>query len=338
MLIRCPACEHSRHINPDKIPPRAEFATCPKCGHRFRFRALALPSDSAESPSLNIPAEQRQMGVKQPPEQPKDIWEAMDSLHEQWKGEKNGEDGTGNDAPSQKADKPENSAAGHEEQSARNLGHVQDEASRPGRAAREPEVFIPWENPRELGLVASFYRTMLMVLLHPVRFFGALRNVPPLAPALVFAIAFGLLQKALEMVWWHLTITSEAGAQLTASLPPAALQRLDISRLPMIMLTSPFMTALHILILGGLIHMMLRLVQPEAAGFTKTCKVASYASAAYIFAVVPILGMILPAFCYIMLLAAGMRHAFGLAWSRVALVILPPYLLMFLLAAGQMTL
>jgi predicted Zn finger-like uncharacterized protein len=41
MIIRCPECQFERSIDSSKIPSSAAIATCPKCRHRFRFRALA---------------------------------------------------------------------------------------------------------------------------------------------------------------------------------------------------------------------------------------------------------------------------------------------------------
>ncbi len=41
MIIRCPECQFERSIDSSKIPHSAAIATCPKCRHRFRFRALA---------------------------------------------------------------------------------------------------------------------------------------------------------------------------------------------------------------------------------------------------------------------------------------------------------
>lgn len=49
MIIRCPECQFERSIDSSKIPSSAAIATCPKCRHRFRFRALA-PDAAPEAP------------------------------------------------------------------------------------------------------------------------------------------------------------------------------------------------------------------------------------------------------------------------------------------------
>lgn len=51
MIIRCPECQFERSIDSSKIPSSAAIATCPKCRHRFRFRALASDETPDVSPA-----------------------------------------------------------------------------------------------------------------------------------------------------------------------------------------------------------------------------------------------------------------------------------------------
>ena len=53
MLVTCPQCQFARELPEDKIPARAQVATCPKCKHKFRFRELP-PEEAA--PDQEIPA------------------------------------------------------------------------------------------------------------------------------------------------------------------------------------------------------------------------------------------------------------------------------------------
>ena len=50
MLIRCPECFFTRQVNDGKVPVGSEYATCPKCKKRFRFRTLT-PEELAEAES-----------------------------------------------------------------------------------------------------------------------------------------------------------------------------------------------------------------------------------------------------------------------------------------------
>lgn len=314
MLVRCPSCGHSRDINPEKIPARAEFATCPKCSHRFRFRAVD-PVDAPEE----VPA---------PETHHKDIWDAVDSLHERWKREDSGERPAGHE------DRRENDR--EDERPSRDLGRLEEYAPEENQGFdRTNEMFIPWEKPRELGVLSSFYRTVLMVLLHPARFFSGISSRPPLAQALLFYILFGLIQSSANMFWWHVALQSSVGASIAAEIPPQMLDSMDISRLPFMLLTAPLILSLYQFIMSGLIHVMLRLVEPGKANFVKTFKIVGYASAAMVFAVVPFLGFLLAPLGYLVVLLAGCRYAYGFSWARSIIILIPPYILFFLLTVGQ---
>ncbi len=79
MQITCPKCGFTRDIPEEKIPPRAQMATCPKCSHKFKFRELT-------------PSEEEIRGEDSSGE--KDLWSDLASLEE--KGEERvKEEGTG---------------------------------------------------------------------------------------------------------------------------------------------------------------------------------------------------------------------------------------------------
>lgn len=114
MIIRCPQCEHSRNVNESKIPATAELATCPKCKHRFRFRALESAAEAAGSlfspqseqsggrqrpapaggrgadpvPAPPGPEVRRPQGaVREAAARQGDIWDAVDILHHRWQAQ-----------------------------------------------------------------------------------------------------------------------------------------------------------------------------------------------------------------------------------------------------------
>lgn len=112
MIIRCPHCEHTRSISEGKIPPQAEYATCPKCRHRFLFRSLPRDVEAGSAPSSaeasaaarqarKLSGEDRHVPQPQTPgpevlrpqeafresEEQRDIWDAMDALHQRWEAQ-----------------------------------------------------------------------------------------------------------------------------------------------------------------------------------------------------------------------------------------------------------
>ncbi len=310
MQIRCPLCEYVRDVPDDKIPPKAEFASCPKCRHRFRFRALAADADAESAPAV-------------PEAEHKDIWEAMDSLTGRWGGERKDED-----------DRPdaENEGRHDDARPTRDLGRLEEER----HAAPEAEHgwFIPWERPKVLGFLPSLIRTMVLALLQPSRFFAYVTPELPLTPALFFYVIFGVLQYMFDLVWSNLAMRL-AGPETLAALPQAMRQMMDLSRLPTILVTAPFLLALQLFITAALIHLVLRLVEPSEANFPRTFKVAAYASAALVLTVVPLLGPVLGPVWYLALLMLGCRHAFRLSWPKAMVAMAPLFLLMFFAAASQ---
>ena len=84
MIVKCPECAHVRSVSEDFIPAKAEFATCPRCGSRFRFRTVSkdpLPKiASAPFPQEQLPAPVPKIAQSGSG----DIWDAVNSLNDQW--------------------------------------------------------------------------------------------------------------------------------------------------------------------------------------------------------------------------------------------------------------
>ncbi len=53
MEITCPQCGFTKDIPDDKIPSRAQIATCPKCKHRFKFREIKELNEEGEEKKEN---------------------------------------------------------------------------------------------------------------------------------------------------------------------------------------------------------------------------------------------------------------------------------------------
>ena len=303
MQIHCPVCAYTREADVSKIPPTAEFATCPKCHHRFKFRALDL--ETIERPE---------------PEGPKaehaDVWEAMDSLHDRWQ-EKDRQDR--HEIPEEEGD---------EEQESSHYTHVPPD-----------DVAIPWENPGYLGYLQSFLRTTTWVLLQPFSFFATLSRRPALFPALTFYLIFGFFQYLCRVLWTSVLgnmmredFIRVLGEEMFTQTVEKAVENFILT--PAI-LAIPFGLAIQLVATVAVVHLLVRIMAPKAADFALTFKVVSYASAAFIVTAVPIAGIFLGPVAYFIFLLLGCRHAFRLPWTKAALALIPLYLFMILAASGQ---
>jgi len=76
MLIRCPECDFARQVPDEKIPPKAQLATCPKCGHKFYFKKAPDEFD------LEVEPDEQESASEQPEKKDSDIWSALESLND----------------------------------------------------------------------------------------------------------------------------------------------------------------------------------------------------------------------------------------------------------------
>lgn len=311
MQIRCPVCDYTREVNLAKIPPTAEFATCPKCRHRFRFRALDLEEMEKPAPP-------------EPNPDHADVWDAVDSLQGHWK-ERDG-DGAGhpqNTSPDTSQDAPRGAA---------------EESAGTRRTPSDPQnVAIPWENPRHLGYWPSFLRTTLWALFHPSSFFATLSRRPALLPALLYYMILGIVQTICNMLWFHL-LGPMMSERLIETMGEEAYAKLmeggaDISAFYISLFSVPFQLVLQLFLYAAIIHVIIRLTSPRDSDFALAFKVAAYASAALGLVVIPVAGMFLAPIGYLTLLFIGCRNAFGLTWSKTFMAVTPLYIMMFFAAS-----
>lgn len=77
MKIACPNCGFTKDIPEEKIPERAQVATCPKCSYKFKFRELT---------SDNFHIEEKQDHLTNNHQKDKDIWSSLEEFKEDSEG------------------------------------------------------------------------------------------------------------------------------------------------------------------------------------------------------------------------------------------------------------
>jgi predicted Zn finger-like uncharacterized protein len=324
MLIRCPECAFTREVDEHKIPPRAALATCPKCSHRFRFRALPdsednnarSASDHAEDAKRQQTPPERQSAAKPPEETPdppdskqknagqdepasKDIWSALEDLHEPHK---------------QQTPLPETPEKGSEESDQRQTG------SRPSRLLANAGS-IPWEYKGGFCTPKGLVRTLLLVLTRTPEFFAGTPAKGSLIPAIVFAMLMNSLQFAV-LIKTQLPLFEE---MLLNKIEFSVGLALEISVL--------FMLAIIVvlLIFSWVINFIAKLTAPAAANFNITFKIVAYSTASLIFSLIPQAGFLMAELGSMLLCATGIRYAYKLKWSAALLVISPRLLILLVM-------
>ncbi|MCC8193694.1 MAG: zinc-ribbon domain-containing protein [Deltaproteobacteria bacterium] len=300
MQIHCPVCDYSREVNLAKVPPTAEFATCPKCRHRFRFRAVDLDAVEHEA------------APPQPDPAHGDVWDAMDSLQDRWKNR-------------------DSAAAGQEDGESRSEGVY--------GPARDEDVAIPWENPRYLGYWQSFLRTSLWALLQPSNFFATLSRRPALLPALGFYLILGCAQHVLSVIWTY-AVGSMVRERVVATVGEAAFEQVftnvfDNSLFTPAVLSVPFQLAIQLFLTAAVVHLFVRLISPRTADFALSFKVVAYAGVGFALSLIPVAGLFAGPAWYFVLLLIGCRNAFNMPWNKTVVAVAPLYLLLLFAAMAQ---
>ena len=257
MQIKCPKCGFSRDVPEEKIPPRTQLATCPKCKHKFKFRELASPLsvDPGERPPRQVSkdeagdastAEQRTAS----PDREQSIWEQLESLGSE-------------ESPSDR------------------------EESDPSRS-QHPGTAVPWEDLESFGLVHGFFQTIKQAMLHPMSFFGGMSPVGGLVKPLVFFLVISEIQALAQIVWQLLGIVpgmqDNGGTIIGISL--AGLGSLFL------LILLPILLTVSLFIFAGLSHLCLMALKSASGGFQATFRAMCYGRAPLILSVVPVLGVL----------------------------------------------
>lgn len=296
MQIRCPVCDYSREVNLEKIPPSAEFATCPKCRHRFRFRAVDL--DAVEQPPAP-PAPDPGHG---------DVWDAMDSLRDRWAERDQAAENGDDTEPAYDQAAPADSSVPWE--TPRQLGYWRSFSRTTLWILFQPSSFFASLSKRAALLPALAYFII----------FGVFQYV---FSVLWTPTVMNMMRDRFIAVMGEEAFTHMAENLVTNSLFGSAI------------LFVPFQFTIQIFLLAGILHLLVRVASPRTADFTLTFKVVGYAAAGYILAIVPAAGMFIAPVWFFALLLIGCRHAFSMSWNRVALTLLPLVMLLLLLTLAS---
>lgn len=163
MQIICPKCEFMQDVPDEKIPPKAEKATCPKCGEKFQFRSVSQQDFTIEKP------------VEQEEEHFRENSPVSDEL-------------------SQK-DKDDDSIWSRLE----NMGNGQEDAPKTEQA-KGSGYEVPWETLEESGFFPGFIETVKRAMLAPSAFFYKMPLKGFVMP-LAFFLMISVIQALATFIW-----------------------------------------------------------------------------------------------------------------------------------------
>lgn len=310
MLIRCPECQLEREINLDVIPSGAVLATCPRCKKKFRFRDAVV---DAESPPTSDAGHAPQDSTKNIEEDDNEFAEPV-RLAPPPSSSKNSE------AAASKLQEADSRRAESASQRA--------ETTRPDSTENASQdaawLDVPWERPDRYGHLMGLYQTIVRVLFNAPKFFSSLpRCRGSIMRPLLFYVLLGLFQVVIKLLWFRSIDPSMTDPQVQELLSSA-----DMS-LAMTFIVSPGILAMQLFLYAALFFLMLRLVQPEAVTFPVVLRVVAYSAAPLVVCAVPVIGPMVAMVWFAISCFMGCRFALNLPWHKVALALVPLYLIGF---------
>ncbi len=346
MIIECPSCRFRRDVPTASIRPGKKYkVTCPRCSTVFHFAMPEEEEHPADDAAQNVAAAQQSVEAGSAAE-PKNTVPHLST-------EQEGDDplppgaqipqfNREEPAAEKQEEKPEEKApeehkpAGLWERWQSMREHVrqydEEQEESASRNDGRPDG-APWESPEYYGFWGSFSRTLLGVLFHAPDFFRHVRcNFSVIRPIL-FYVLLSLFQMLASRLWSMKALqelTATATDPQTLAMAEALMKTMN---LPLMLLVTPFFSIFQAVILAGLYHLMIRMVQPDRADFATTLRVVCYSSAPLVLCIVPMVGSLIASIWFVAAAFIGCKFALNLSWVRTLLALLPLYILEFALVS-----
>jgi hypothetical protein len=198
----------------------------------------------------------------------------------------------------------------------------------PGWDPGQPSELLPWEEIEQIGLARAFPRTIRLALSKMDVFARGISAGESVMPALVFGLLVHAIARVFDALYavGTMKVAGPMLEQMTSSMsglfgpdgPPK--MRDVIFQYGILILFYPAL----IFIWAGVVHLLLRLFGKPQKGFAGTLRVANYAMAPHILAVLPVCGNIVGGVWAIVLMARSLMivHRTG-GMGAAAAVILP---------------
>ncbi len=345
MIIECPSCRFRRDVPTASIRPGKKYkVTCPRCSTVFHFSLPEEAQSSSDEPEKNVAAAQG-AGQSVPAADPKPAVPHLSTEQEgddplppgaeipQFTREESAE--KKEETPAEKPESPQRPKSLWERwqsvrEHVRQYDEGQDEPA--SRHDGRPDG-APWESPEYYGFWGSFSRTLLGVLFHAPDFFRHVRCSFSLVRPILFYVLLSLFQMLASRLWSMKALqelTSTASDPQTLAMAEALMKSMN---LPLMLLVTPFFSIFQAVILAGLYHLMIRMVQPDRADFSTTLRVVCYSAAPLVFCIVPMVGSLIASVWFVAAAFMGCKFALNLSWSRTVLALLPLYILEFALVS-----
>jgi len=179
--------------------------------------------------------------------------------------------------------------------------------------------YTPWESGG--GFIGAFFKTTQEVLFSPNRFFKKISSGEGYWAPLIYGLITGIIGQGAAIFWLWLLMA----------------QFIPIERLPFqygtsilkIIVPLPFQEAIAIFIGSGVIHLCLMIVRGNNGGYKTTFRAIAYSYSAYLFGIIPFIGLLIGGIYAIILTIIGVREGHGISTGKAVLAVLLPVIVIF---------
>ena len=351
MIIECPSCRFRRDVPTASIRPGKKYkVTCPRCSSVFHF---SLPEqDTPPEEDAAFSPVSRETGQEAPVKEKTEAAPEEKPAVPHLSTEQEGDDPLppGAHIPDfnraePKVEKQEEKTEEKKEpqhplslrerwQSVReHVRQYDEEQEEPASRNDGRPDGAPWESPEYYGFWGSFSRTLLGVLFHAPDFFRHVRcNFSVIRPIL-FYVLLSLFQMLASRLWSMKALRELTATATDPQVLAMAETLMQSMNMPLMLLVTPFFSIFQVVILAGLYHLMIRMVQPDRADFATTLRVVCYSSAPLVLCIVPMVGSLIASIWFVAAAFVGCKFALNLSWVRTVLALLPLYILEFALVS-----
>lgn len=358
MRITCPECDYTREVPDDKIPSTSVKATCPKCGTKFRFRApepeftlepsdstgIAVPEEPETAAAPLIPEERPQeAGEERPepepqaPESPADRPQAANSAL-------SGPEPEHRERPKPRRivleDEPSDEDIWQRLENMGSGGQKARDHKRPDFSTSEfpeddsrPEAEVPWERLDVYGFFGGLTQTIKRAMLAPGLFFAAMPLGRGVTMPLVFFLLVSQFQIVCQLFWSHLGISPMMGMGGEAPVADPGVAPMGAGSL-MLFLIYPVLFTIWLFLMGGVLHVLLKLFGAGQGGFEGTFRAMAYSAAPSVLAVIPYAGPFAAGFWSLVIMFIGLKVIHATSFMRVFFAFLLPLVVIIALAAS----
>ena len=330
MEITCPQCGFARTIPDEKIPERAEIATCPKCKHKFQFRTagetVPRPPLLTDVPSGKPDTHQSQTESPQTePPSPENDSVQRTSGTEQAKASSLA--GVSSDKAS-----PEKAPSGNGDfwDSLASMGSPHQEArdeEQSEEVTKDGEIEVPWERLDIYGFFPGIWETIKRAMLRPAAFFQAMPVGSGQIKPLIFYLLVAEFQIVLQMLWDMTGVTSSMTGEGEA---------MGISAV-MLLVGYPIILTMLLYVMAVLVHACLNMVGGATRGFEGTFRALTYGSAPMVLTLIPFVGPLVGAIWSLVVTFLGYKYIHRTTTAKVILAMLLPLIPFILLLAIVMS-